>query len=95
MSYEENEIIKLKYKIAPKYDNIKPEHYLKIKRLASLIRKIRKERNINSVQFSRQLGLSRQKLYELEEGYPNKSLYLYIKAFDLLGINIKIELDFD
>lgn len=78
--------------VSHKYQEIKKEHYDKLAKIGSFIRKVRKSKKISQIDFSNQMELSRPTLIKLENGYPNIDFYYYLKAMDLLNISMKIEL---
>ena len=84
--------VQIRKKISNRCQIIESKHYRELVKLGMTIRKHRKIYKKSGEEFGKELGITRQKLQNLEEGIPNIPLYDYLKALDLLGLNYEIKI---
>lgn len=59
-------------------------------RLGKRIAEMRVNRGMNKVQFARELGITRQKLSELERGSTSVAMSYYCRALNRLGCELEV-----
>jgi len=63
---------------------------LTAERLGKRIAEMRVNRGMNKVQFAKQLGITRQKLSELERGSTSVAMSYYCRALNHLGCELEV-----
>jgi HTH-type transcriptional regulator/antitoxin HipB len=61
--------------------------------LGAVIRDRRKELKLDQAAFSKQIGVSRQWVIEIERGHPRAELSLVLRAVDALGIQLDASIE--